>query len=121
MVGPPERYGQRRRPEVHEDRRDQTQPIPRVADNRETATFMRPGSTEIMPPLTLATPDVPPNEYDFRKQWRQPEKVTVKTYRPGIVMRIFGYVLAALFAMFCLGIIAITLGYILWKYYHLLD
>lgn len=33
-------------------------------------------------------------------------------------MKVFGWIFAVMFALFCLGIIGITFAYILLRYYH---
>jgi hypothetical protein len=112
MAGPSGRYGHRRRPEFAEDGRDQTQPIPRVADSRETRIFARPGDTSVMPKTGKDNVDKFVAEIDTRTAERQKQ-----TYRPGIVMRWFGHALSALLALLCLGVISITIAFVLVKYY----
>lgn len=113
-----EDYGRRRRPESQDDPHNRTQAIPRISDNSETRTFARPGNTHTMPKMTPATPDVNPPEYDIRRRLKPTDKANPKPYKAGPVMRWFGHALAAVFAAFCLGIICITFGFVLWKYYN---
>lgn len=127
-----EEYGRRGHPERRERQQDQTQPIPRVADNTETRSFVRPGSTKIIKiPLDINPEGLIPAEFvKGAREKADPPPVDVswvtteerQPWKPGIIMRVFGYTVSVLFALFCVGIIAITFGYILWKYYHhLLD
>lgn len=99
----PESYGYRRVVEHPVDQREKTQAIPRVAaDDRETRTFQRPGSTTVQPKVTV------------REKQQKPVR---EPYKPGRIMRAFGNGLAILLAGFCLAIISITFAFILVKYY----
>lgn len=66
-------------------------------------------------PLNDETQLLPPQK-DVDVSWAT-NKTNRKPYQPGLIMRWFGNCVAILFSLFCLGIISITFGFILTKYY----
>lgn len=92
-------HGRRRYPDRPAEQEDETQTIPTSG-----------GDTRQMPKTAKEKAQEDVDELIAKAAAREP-------YKSGIVMRVFGYVLSVMFAVFCVGIIAITFGYILWKYY----